>query len=107
MGLISSKIEHTGHKGSGRKSGFWGRRAEAKYNSKRKRRLMDKELVKESEMVAYTDDVMAKLIVDDIVDDISDRRGLKSEWYAIDEDIQKEIKDTWKNIVLQYIKRRK
>jgi geranylgeranyl pyrophosphate synthase len=58
-------------------------------------------------MVAYTDDVMARLIVDDIVDDISDRRGLKSEWYAIDEDIQKEIKDTWKNIILQYIKRRK
>ena len=33
-----------------------------------------------------------KEIVENIVLDITDRRGLKNEWYAIDEDIQEEIK---------------
>jgi hypothetical protein len=42
MGSQGIKTEHAGHKGSGRKSGFWGLRAEAKYNSKRKRRTDDK-----------------------------------------------------------------
>jgi len=107
MGTQGIKTEHAGHKGSGRKSGFWGLRADAKYNSKHRRRTMDKLAVKENDMVAYTDDVAAKLIVDDIIDDLCDRRGLRQEWDETDEDIQKEIKDTWKNIILQHLKRRK
>lgn len=47
MGSQGIKTEHAGHKGSGRKSGFWGLRADAKYNSKRKRRTIDKQVVKE------------------------------------------------------------
>lgn len=58
-------------------------------------------------MVAFTDDVMARLIVDDIVEDLTDRKGLGNEWEEIDEDIQQEIKDNWKNIILHYIIRRK
>ena len=37
-----TKTEHTGHKGSTRKSGFWGTRHEAKQTAKRKRRRLDK-----------------------------------------------------------------
>lgn len=47
MGLErGTKTEHTGHKGSGRKSGFWGRRVEAKKTARKFRRLLDKTLVK-------------------------------------------------------------
>ena len=31
--------------------------------------------------------------------DISDRRGLKSEWCQIDDDIQEEIRDRWAEII--------
>lgn len=41
----------------------------------------------------------ADLIVKEIVKDISDRRGLKHEWEAIDEDIQNEIKSKWRQII--------
>lgn len=34
-------------------------------------------------------------IVEEIVKDICDRRGLKSEWRMIETDIQKEIKKAW------------
>ena len=44
-------------------------------------------------------DKKIKEIVEKIVFDISDRRGLKNEWYAIDEDIQEEIKECWFNII--------
>lgn len=35
---MAIKIEHAGAKGSGRKSGFWGKRADAKQVSKKLRR---------------------------------------------------------------------
>jgi hypothetical protein len=37
----------------------------------------------------------ARKIVEDIEADISDRRGLKSEWRAIDPGIQEEIREEW------------
>lgn len=40
-----------------------------------------------------------KEIVENIVLDITDRRGLKDEWYAINEDIQEEIKQSWYDII--------
>lgn len=45
----------------------------------------------------------AEKIVENIVSDLTDRRGLKQEWWMIDEDIQKEIKETWKEIILIYL----
>jgi len=46
MGCMGIKTEHSGHKGSGRKSGFWGLRREAKDLSRMKRRTIDKKEVK-------------------------------------------------------------
>lgn len=43
----------------------------------------------------------SKKIVSDIIRDFTDRRGLKQEWYNIDEDIQEEIKKVWFNIVME------
>jgi hypothetical protein len=37
-----TKTEHSGHKGSGRKNGFYGRRVEAKLFSRKLRRAADK-----------------------------------------------------------------
>lgn len=42
----------------------------------------------------------AEKIVDKIIEDLTDRRGLRQEYEQIDDDIQKEIKDTWINIVI-------
>lgn len=42
---MSTKTEHTGAKNSGRKSGFWGRRKEAKAVSKSLRRTIDKKII--------------------------------------------------------------
>ena len=42
MALWKGKTEHTGAKGSGRKDGFWGKRAEAKKATKKQRRTEDK-----------------------------------------------------------------
>lgn len=44
--------------------------------------------------------VAASIAVDKIIDDLSDRKGLRHEWEQIDEDIQEEIKDQWRLIVL-------
>mgnify|MGYP001611918986 CR=1 FL=1 len=41
----------------------------------------------------------SEMIVFDIINDISDRRGIKHEWDGIDGDIQEEIIDTWKSII--------
>ena len=41
------KTEHTGHKGSGRKAGFWGTRKEAKETCSRLRRSRDKAIIRE------------------------------------------------------------
>ena len=38
-------------------------------------------------------------IVDEIIKDISDRKGIGDEWDYIDEDIQDEIKEEWQQIV--------
>lgn len=47
MALWKGKTEHTGDKGSSRKSGFWGTRAEAKKATKKQRRSEDKLRVRE------------------------------------------------------------
>jgi hypothetical protein len=41
------KTEHAGHKGSGRKTGFWGLRIDAKMISKTVRRYRDRTAVEE------------------------------------------------------------
>jgi hypothetical protein len=41
----------------------------------------------------------AEIIVDAIIRDLSDRRGLRHEWEAIDDDIKNEIRDEWLSIV--------
>lgn len=48
---------------------------------------------------------LATQIVDAIIQDISDRKGLGNEWEAIDEDIQQEIKDEWLNTVNKILKK--
>ncbi len=42
---------------------------------------------------------IATQIVDAIVIDLTDRRGLKSEWRQIDEDIKTEIQIRWRGII--------
>jgi hypothetical protein len=42
------KTEHVGHKGSGRKGGYWGCRADAKAESRKLRRARGKALVREA-----------------------------------------------------------
>ena len=46
-------------------------------------------------------------IIEEIIEDISDRRGLKNEWNGIDKDIQDEIKEVWFNIIKEKIYGRK
>lgn len=42
---------------------------------------------------------IATKIVDKIVNDLGDRRGLSNEWDCIDKDVRKEIIQTWTKIV--------
>jgi hypothetical protein len=42
----------------------------------------------------------AKRIVEAIIDDLTDRSGLKQEWWGIDREIQEEIKQKWIEIVM-------
>lgn len=42
----------------------------------------------------------AKRIIENIIEDISDRKGLGNEWEQIDEEIQEEIKEEWLKIVM-------
>lgn len=46
---------------------------------------------------------VAEYSVDDIVKDFTDRRGLRQEWEQIDDDIQKEITDAWKEAIVNRI----
>ena len=46
------------------------------------------------------------LIVRKLLDDLTDRRGLKHEWHSIDKEVQKEIIRTWIKIVRQCIAER-
>jgi len=39
-------------------------------------------------------------IVEKIVCDLTDRRGLRQAWEGIDEEIQEEIRQAWANIIL-------
>jgi len=50
---------------------------------------------------------MSESIVDAIVDDLTDRRGLRQEWEQIDDGIQYEIKKKWRGIVRREIKKDK
>jgi len=40
-------------------------------------------------------DDIARAIVQAIIDDLIDRRGLNHAWWSIDDDIRDEIKATW------------
>lgn len=42
---------------------------------------------------------VARLIVGEIIADITDRRGLRQAWDSIDEDIQREIRAAWRKII--------
>jgi hypothetical protein len=37
--------------------------------------------------------------VDAIINDLTDRRGLRQEWEQIDKDTQKEIRETWASLI--------
>lgn len=45
----------------------------------------------------------AKKIVNLIIEDLRDRRGLKHEWNLIEDDIREEIISTWESIVNKVI----
>ena len=49
-------------------------------------------------------DAMAKLAAQSIIDDLTDRRGLRQEWEEIDEQTQEEIKATWAKLIAQAFK---
>lgn len=44
-----------------------------------------------------------KKIVEELICNLSDRRGIGDEWYQIDDDIQEEIKQEWINIIKKEI----
>jgi hypothetical protein len=46
----------------------------------------------------------AESIVDQIISDLCDRRGLKHEWFGIDENTQQEIRQTWIDIAERMIR---
>lgn len=43
----------------------------------------------------------ARRAVDELLEDLNDRRGLRQEWEAIDSDIQGEIVEAWTEIVFR------
>lgn len=43
----------------------------------------------------------AEKIVDGIIYDLTDRRGLRQEWELIDDEIKEEIKECWVSVVLE------
>jgi len=50
--------------------------------------VLDKKLVTKAEEIVYS-----------LICDLTDRRGLKQEFWAIDADVQEELVDTWIGIV--------
>lgn len=44
-------------------------------------------------------ETIAEKIQSGILEDVTDRRGWEHEWYNMDEDIQKEIKESWIKII--------
>lgn len=55
-------------------------------------------------MAKLTPRQAATKIVDDIVADFTDRRGLRQAWEDLDEDIQKEIINEWLDIATRCCK---
>lgn len=50
-----------------------------------------------------TSGMRARAAVDEIVKDLSDRRGLKHEWQRIDPETQDEIREVWEAAVRKQI----
>lgn len=46
------------------------------------------------------DRAQAKAIVKAIIADLTGRRGLRQEWDQIDDDVKREIRDTWIALVI-------
>lgn len=44
---------------------------------------------------------IAHKCIKELIEDIFDRRGIKHEWHAINEDIKNEIKDKWESIIVR------
>jgi len=47
---------------------------------------------------------MEEKIVDALIADFTDRRGLRQAWEGIDEDIREEIRETWISLVKEQMK---
>lgn len=47
---------------------------------------------------------IAKCIIFEILQDLTNRIGLKNKWHEIDTDIQEEILEEWHNIVIRNLK---
>lgn len=58
-------------------------------------------------MALETNEALAAKIVGDIVDDLSDRRGLDQIWDDIDAGVQKQIKAAWRQIVIEVLNQQK
>lgn len=43
--------------------------------------------------------MISETIVDKIIEDLTDRRGLRQEWEQLDEEIQQEIRQSWIELV--------
>jgi hypothetical protein len=53
------------------------------------------------EFAKYSKRIAASKVVDGIIEDLSDRRGLRQAFESIDSEIQDEIRDSWIEIVLK------
>lgn len=58
----------------------------------------------DQEVASFDRDSLEALIVERIVIDLADRRGLKHVWYTLDRDIRKEIEATWRLIIRQVLR---
>jgi hypothetical protein len=55
----------------------------------------------EVKMTATEIEKIAVRIVDNIIEEMCDRRGLGNEWENFDEEIQDEIRTAWMDIVIE------
>ena len=46
----------------------------------------------------------ARMIVDDIISDLSDRRGLRQAWEGIDDDVLEQIRSAWIDLAVKALK---
>ncbi len=51
-----------------------------------------------------TIDQVARKAVQGILDDLTDRRGLRQEWEGFDDEIQDEILETWEKLIAKAIR---